>query len=143
MLAFLVVLVMLFLAIRPFKNEMPFLYRLWVYHPFLVYLGWISVATIANATAVFVGVGWLGEPFSPQSWSNIMILIALLLGVFMVGRLKQPAFGFVLAWAFFGIYAKQSSVSWSVGMIAGTAACFILSLTLTILFKAKKPVSQV
>lgn len=143
MLAFLLVLVLLFLAIRPFKNEMPFFYRLWVYHPFLVYLGWISVATIANATALFVGIGWQGEPLSAQAWSIIMILIALLLGIFMVGRLKQPAFGFVLAWAFFGIYAKQSIESRSVGMMAGAAACFILSLTLTILFKSKKTISQV
>lgn len=138
MIAFLTVLVLLFLSIRPFKNEMPFFYRLWAYHPFLVYLGWISVATIANVTALFVGIGWQGEPLSPQSWSIIMILIALLLSVFMVGKLKQPAFGFVLAWAFFGIYAKQVSEARIVGMTAGAAACFILSLTLTILFKFKK-----
>lgn len=138
MLAFLVSLILLFLSIRPLKNEMPFFYRLWVYHPFLVYLGWISVATIANVTALFVGIGWQGEPFSPQTWSIIMIIIALLLGIFMVGKLKQPAFGFVLAWAFWGIYAKQATEAWAVGMTAGAAACFILSLTLTIQFKFKK-----
>jgi benzodiazapine receptor len=138
MLAFLVLLILLFLSIRSFKNEMPFFYRLWVYHPFLVYLGWISVATIANFTALFVGIGWQGEPLAPQSWSIIMILIALLLGIFMVGKLKQPAFGFVLAWAFFGIYAKQSDASWAVGTTAGAAASFIFSLTLTILIKFKK-----
>jgi hypothetical protein len=68
----------------------------------------------------------------------IMILVALVLGVFMVGKQKQPAFGFLLAWAFFGIYAKQSTESWAVGTTAGAAACFILSLTLTILIKSKK-----
>lgn len=67
-----------------------------------------------------------------------MILVALGLGVFMVGKQKQPAFGFVLAWAFWGIYAKQSSEAWSVGVTAGAAACFMLSLTITILFKFKK-----
>lgn len=138
MIAFLASLILLFLSIRPIKNEMPFFYRLWVYHPFLVYLGWISVATIANVTALFVGIGWQGEPLSPQYWSIIMILIALLLGVFMVGRLKQPAFGFVLGWAFWGIYAKQATEAWAVGVTSGAAACFILSLTLTILFKFKK-----
>jgi len=141
MFAFLVTLIILFTSIQGFKNEMPFFYRLWVYHPFLVYLGWISVATIANVTALFVGIGWMGEPLSAQSWSIIMIMVALLLGIFMVGRLKQPAFGFVLAWAFYGIYAKQSLESWGVGMTAGAAACFTLSLTLTILFKFKKAVN--
>jgi benzodiazapine receptor len=138
MISFLVSLVLLFLSIRLLKNEMPFFYRLWVYHPFLVYLGWISVAAIANVTAFLVGIGWQGEPLSPQTWSIIMILIALLLGIFMVGKLKQPAFGFVLAWAFFGIYSKQTTEAWSVGVTAGAAACFILSLTLTILFRFKK-----
>lgn len=141
MLSFLVTLILLFIAIQGFKNEMPFFYRLWVYHPFLVYLGWISVATIANVTALFVGIGWQGEPMSAQSWSVIMILVALLLGIFMVGRLKQPAFGFVLAWAFYGIYVKQSVGSWGVGMTAGAAAIFIFSLTLTILIKFKKAVN--
>jgi len=141
MLAFLVTLILLFTSIQRLKNEMPFFYRLWVYHPFLVYLGWISVATIANVTALFVGIGWVGGPLSAHSWSIIMIMVALLLGIFMVGRLKQPAFGFVLAWAFYGIYAKQSVESWGVGMTAGAAACFILSLTLTILFKFKKAVN--
>ena len=54
------------------------------------------------------------------------------------GLVKQPAFGFVLAWAFWGIYAKQSTESWAVGTTAGAASCFILSLTLTILIKSKK-----
>lgn len=138
MVAFLITLMLLFISIRALKNEMPFFYRLWVYHPFLVYLGWIAVATIANVTALFVGIGWQGEPFTPQFWSITMILIALLLGIFMVGRLKQPAFGFVLAWAFFGIYAKQATESWAVGTTAGAAASFIFSLTLTILIKFKK-----
>ena len=141
MFAFLVTLILLFISIQRFKNEMPFIYRLWVYHPFLVYLGWISVATIANVTALFVGIGWQGAPLSPQFWSITMILIALVLGIFMVGRLKQPAFGFVLAWAFYGIYAKQSVESWGVGMTAGAAASFIFSLTLTILIKFKKAVN--
>jgi hypothetical protein len=141
MFAFLVTLILLFISIQGFKNEMPFFYRLWVYHPFLVYLGWISVATIANVTALFVGIGWQGEPLFPQFWSITMILIALVLGIFMVGRLKQPAFGFVLAWAFYGIYAKQSVESWGVGMTAGAAASFIFSLTLTILIKFKKAVN--
>jgi hypothetical protein len=56
----------------------------------------------------------------------------------MVGKQKQPAFGFLLAWAFWGIYAKQSTESWAVGATARAAACFILSLTFTILIKSKK-----
>jgi hypothetical protein len=137
MVAFLLVLLRLYIAIRPMKNQMPFFYRLWTFHGFVVYLAWICVATIANVTALLVGVGWQGEPLSPQIWSMIMILVALVLGVFMVGKQKQPAFGFVLAWAFWGIYSAQSPESRMIGLTAGPAWAFIFSLTVTILIKSK------
>jgi hypothetical protein len=66
-----------------------------------------------------------------------MILVALVLGVFMVGKQKQPAFGFVLAWAFWGIYSAQSPESRMIGLTAGPAWAFIFSLTVTILIKSK------
>lgn len=137
MIAFLVTLLLLYIAIRPMKNQMPFFYRLWTYHAFVVYLAWICVATIANVTALLVGFGWQGEPLSPQVWSMIMILVALLLGIFMVGKQKQPAFGFVLAWAFWGIYSAQSPESRMIAFTAGPALTFIFSLTVTILIKSK------
>jgi len=137
MIAFLVTLLLLYIAIRPMKNQLPFFYRLWTYHAFVVYLAWICVATIANVTALLVGFGWQGEPLSPQVWSMIMILVALLLGIFMVGKQKQPAFGFVLAWAFWGIYSAQSPESRMIAFTAGPALTFIFSLTVTILIKSK------
>ena len=137
MIAFLVTLLLLYIAIRPMKNQLPFFYRLWTYHAFVVYLAWICVATIANVTALLVGFGWQGEPLSPQVWSMIIILVALLLGIFMVGKQKQPAFGFVLAWAFWGIYSAQSPESRMIAFTAGPALTFIFSLTVTILIKSK------
>lgn len=137
MLAFLIVLLRLYIAIRPMKNQMPFFYRLWTFHAFVVYLAWICVATIANVTALLIGVGWQGEPLSPQIWSVIMILVALLLGIFMVGKQKQPAFGFVLVWAFWGIYSAQSAESRIIGFTVGPSLSLIFSLTVTILFRAK------
>jgi hypothetical protein len=138
MLAFLVTLIALFLAINKSKFELRPFYRFWIYHPFVVYLGWISVATIANFTALFVGIGWQGEPFAAISWSVVLITIALLLGVILVGVKKEPAYGFVLAWAFFGIYSSQLKDASIVGYTAAIASSFILALTLTILIKSRK-----
>lgn len=137
MVVLLVVLLRLYIAIRPMKSQMPFFYRLWVFHAFVVYLAWICVATIANVTALLVGVGWQGEPLTPQVWSMIMILVGLVLGIFMVGKQKQPAFGFVLAWAFWGIYSAQSAGSRMIGLTAGSSLSFILSLTVAMLLKVK------
>ncbi len=138
MLAFLVTLVKGYLSIRSSKHEYGQAYRIWIYHVFVVYLAWISVATIANTTALFVGIGWQGEPLAPQTWAVIMVLVALILGIFFVGRLKEPAYGFVLSWAFFGIYSGQVSVSRGVGMVAAIGVCFMLALTITVLVRLRK-----
>lgn len=138
MLCFLITLIALFLRINTSKFELRPFYRFWIYHPFVVYLGWISVATIANITALFVGIGWQGEPFAATSWSILLILIALLLGIILVGIKKEPAYGFVLAWAFFGIHSSQLKDAPIIGYTAAFASSFILALTLTILIKFKK-----
>ena len=103
-----------------------------------MYLGWICVATIASATALFVGIGWQGSPLDPKVWSIILIVIALLLGIFFVGKRKEPAFGFVLSWAFFGIYAGQMAAARGVGIAAGLSVSILLALTFTILIKTRK-----
>lgn len=135
MLAFLVLLIFLYLRIKPYKLSMPLFHRIWIHHAFLVYLGWISVAAIANTTALFVGIGWDGSPLSGPIWSIIMIIIAILLGLFMVGKQKEPAYGFVLSWAFYGIYAGQHAASKNVSITAAAGVCIILALSLTILIK--------
>jgi hypothetical protein len=73
-----------------------------------------------------------------QSWAIILIIIALLLGIIMVGIKKEPAYGFVLSWAFFGIYGGQMQGSSSVGYTGAVASSFLLALTLTVLIKFKK-----
>ena len=113
--------------------------KFWIHHTFVVYLAWICVATIANFTALFVGIGWQGSPLNATTWSVVMIIIALILGIFFVGKRKEPAYGYVLSWALIGIYARQMPVAKNVGMVAALAVCVLLALTITILIKSRKP----
>ena len=138
MIFFLTTLIFLYLRIHQFKRKLTPFIRFWVHHSFVVYLAWISVATIANTTALLVGIGWQGSPFLAQTWSIMMITIALILGIIFVGKRKEPAYGFVLAWAFIGIYANQMAESREIGIAAGLSVCIILSLTFTILIKIRK-----
>ncbi len=140
MIIFLVLLVKLYIRISASKKMLSPFMRFWIYHTFLVYLGWISVATIANATALCVGIGWQGSPLEPQIWSILLIAIALLLGIFFVGKKKEPAYGFVLSWAFFGIYAGQMDQSRAVGIAAGLSVSILLALTFTVLLKKTKAI---
>lgn len=80
----------------------------WTTHiPFRIYLGWITVATIANLTIVLYAQGWRGAPLDAPLWAAIMIVVATVVGLFFALRLRDAAYTAVLVWAFIGIYIKQ------------------------------------
>ena len=45
-----------------------------------MYLGWISVATVANVTDYLYLINWNGFGIAPQVWAVIMLVVASLLG---------------------------------------------------------------
>lgn len=78
--------------------------------PLRVYLGWISVATIANATAVLVKANWDGFGLDPRVWTVIVIVAGLAVALgFSVGK-RQIAAPLVVAWAYAGIVLKRTQV---------------------------------
>ena len=84
--------------------------RLCVHVPFSVYLGWITVATIANITAFLVSVNWDGFGISELNWTIIIIAVATLLTILMLALRKDIAFSLVVLWAFFGIWMKRTTL---------------------------------
>lgn len=103
-----------------------------VYVPFSVYLGWISVAAIANATSVLDYVGWNGFGISEPVWAVIMLVVATVLGLFFSVRRADIAYVAVLVWAFIGIAVKHSGTP-LVAVTAGVAAAVLaLSLFVTV-----------
>lgn len=76
--------------------------------PFSIYLGWITVATIANASIFLIHTGWDGFGIAPATWAAIMIGAGTLIGLLMLWREKDTWYTLVLIWAFFGIYTKRS-----------------------------------
>lgn len=112
-------------------------FTFWLHQPFYVYLGWISVATLANFTALFVGIGWMGGWMGPISWSIIMICIAFVLGCFFTLRYQAYAYTIVLIWAFFGIYSKQIADAKPVGYTALFASSALSALIIINAIKMK------
>lgn len=77
--------------------------------PFSVYLGWLCVATIANASVLGVAQNWgdlLG--IAAPSWAAIMVVIATLLGLILLFARRDVALVLVFVWAFTAIIEKQS-----------------------------------
>lgn len=95
--------------------------------PFSLYLGWITVATVANISDYLYFVGWNGFGIAPQIWAVIMLAVASLLGLAMALSRRDSGYLFVLVWAFIGIAIKQSAAA-PIVTTAWVAAIFALAL---------------
>jgi len=95
----------------------------WAVHvPFSIYLGWISVATIANITDLLWYVGWNGFGIAPEIWTVIMLTVTVVLAFAMALLRGDVAYLLVLVWALAGIGVKQAAtplVSTSAFVCAG------------------------
>lgn len=78
--------------------------------PISTYLGWISVATIANITATLDYLQWGGWGIAPETWTLIMLAVGVALAVAMVWRRGEVAYPLVIIWAFVGIAVKHTDV---------------------------------
>jgi hypothetical protein len=82
-----------------------------VRYPFSIYLGWISVATIANVSQVLFFLGWGGWGIPAITWAVIMLAIATVLGLLMLWRKNDSLYALVLLWAFIGIAVSQAATA--------------------------------
>lgn len=83
----------------------------WLVHtPFSIYLGWITVATIANVTTLLVDIGWDGFGIEPEIWTIMVIVVGALIGSRVVQDRKDIAYGLVIVWAYYGIISKRMAI---------------------------------
>ena len=110
--------------------------------PILVYLGWICVATIANATALFVTLGWNGWGLDPVVWTIAVIAVGAAAGVFLAVARGAVSASLVVVWAYAGVILKRSGIAASsslpiiVAASAGIAAV-ALAIVVRIVTKAR------
>jgi len=97
--------------------------------PFSVYLGWVSVAAIANITDYLYFIGWNGFGLAPQAWAVIMLVIASLVGLLMALRRQDAGYLLVFVWAFAGIAIKQAGaplVAYTAWLATGVALLLVV-----------------
>ena len=78
-----------------------------VHLPMSIYLGWISIATIANVTALLVYYKWNRFGIDEQIWTVIMIAIGILLGVVALFYKRDIFYALIVDWAVLGILLKR------------------------------------
>ena len=78
-----------------------------VHIPFSVYLGWITIATIANVTALLVDVGWNGFGLSEQFWAVLVIAVGIIISLAILFSRNDIYYSLVVDWAILGILLKR------------------------------------
>jgi tryptophan-rich sensory protein len=117
MLALLVLLILIYLRLGIGRDIVSPAEKWLVNLLFSIYLGWVSVATIANVSDVLYYLHWNGWGIVPQMWAVIMLLIAAGLAVAMGLDRRDVGFMLVFVWAFIGIAVKQAGTT----MVVATA----------------------
>lgn len=77
--------------------------------PFSIYLGWITVATIANVTDVLDFLKWNAFGIAPQTWFQVILVAILAISTLISLSRRDVAYILVILWALVGIGYKFSS----------------------------------
>lgn len=77
--------------------------------PFSVYLGWITVATIANITTWLVSFDWHAFGLSDGTWLVAVLMFGAVLAIYKSIRYQDLAYLMVVTWAYAGILLKHVS----------------------------------
>jgi hypothetical protein len=103
----------------------------WLMFPgFGLYQGWITVALIANVTALLVSNGWDGGPLREQFWASFMIGAGVGIALWRVLGARHLFHGVAVIWALYGIYLKRQAVGDLASTVVGTAAVMGLAVIL-------------
>jgi benzodiazapine receptor len=130
MLWFLATLILIYIKLQPYRSKLKGVKSLLLYVPFVVYLGWISVATIANTTALLVHYNWNGFGVDAVMWSCIMITIAASLGAFFSIFRRDFFYTLVVAWALYGISVSQKNYNEIVTIAYGGIGLCLLMIVI-------------
>jgi len=79
--------------------------------PFSVYLGWITVATVANVTSLLDYLKWDRFGLSAETWMLIVLGAVLAISSLMNFVRRDIAYAMVILWALAGISIKFAEVS--------------------------------
>lgn len=79
--------------------------------PFSIYLGWITVATVANVTSLLDDLNWDGFGIAPEVWMGLVLAAVVVIATLMNVTRRDVAFALVILWALAGISVKHAAVA--------------------------------
>jgi hypothetical protein len=142
----LVVMVLLFITLLYLNRAIQFgKYRAtntekWIaLTPFGIYWGWISVALIANTTAVLVAYQWTGFGMAQQWWAITMIITGALIACAVVYYTNHIFYGLAVVWALYGIHNKRVAIGDEISLLVAQVALSALVIVFGfVIFRSRK-----
>jgi hypothetical protein len=119
MLALLVTLIAIHFRLWSLRDQLGPLTTWVVRVPFSIYLGWITIATIANIAQTLDSVGFDGFGITPEWIATGVLLLGLAIAARFVWEFRDATYGLVIVWAYAGIAVKESAtalVPWVAGL---------------------------
>ena len=102
-------LILIYVRVGIGKTNAPSREKLAVYVPFSVYLGWISIASIANVATTLVSLNWGGFGLGAQTWATLIVILVLIMTALVIVTRRDIAYSLVIIWALVGIGFNHSS----------------------------------
>lgn len=102
---------------------------LFIFWPFAVYAGWVTVALIANIAAWLTKIDWNGWGLSDNIWTIIIICVVGLINIGMIMMRNLREYGLVGIW---GLIAVSVSNSNGDGSTAIVYTCYIVAAVIFI-----------
>ena len=132
-------LIAIYLRLQIGKSTISVREKLAVHVPFSVYLGWITIASIANVAVALVSIGWNAFGIAPETWAILIVAVALLIALLVIATRRDIAYGLVIIWALVGIAVNQSehpniTLATEIGAFI-VAIALVLSITYSALKK--------
>ena len=131
MLVILATLILIYRTLIADVDTAPFTEHLVLYLPFSLYTGWITLATIANASILQTSNGWDYVWLTAVQWTLLKLALAGAIGARMVLKYRDPVFGAVVIWGAYGISAMQSATP----SVSGAALTLSLLMALLVGFE--------
>jgi benzodiazapine receptor len=141
MLLLLISLILVYLRLEIGRSEVSSGEKWFVRVPFSIYLGWITVATIANMTSLLDYLNWSGWGISDQLWAVIMLFVGAGVAIAVYITRRDFTYMLVILWAYIGIAVKHrdtalvTNAAWvGTGIVAG-----VLLVGSILYYTLKKP----
>jgi hypothetical protein len=111
---------------------------IFLWWPFSIYSGWISVALIANVAAYLTKIEWNRFGISETTWTIVIFIIAGSVHIFMIWKRNMSIFALAAVWALLAIAVTNQHQNNKVFLGAIVTAIIIFINICVYVFKNRK-----